>query len=253
MRSARFEFVRERVVGSLFKGNRADHVAAALIGWHLLKQTCLAIEDADASRSIQLVPGEGIKVTIQFLDINRHMGSGLRSVDQHGNSLAVCTLDDFPHGIDCAERVRDMGDRHEASLATEQPFEFPENHFPGVIDWNNAQESALLLAKHLPGNDVRMVLQCRNEDFVSRSDAGSAVRLRYEIDSFGRAANKNDFSRTLSVEEALHLDAGLLIAPRGTLAELMDCPVDIGVVRAIEAADCLNDHLGFLAAGCIIE
>ena len=77
------------VVGGLLEGDRADHVAAALIRRHRFEQRGLAVEHADAGGPEQLVPGEGVEIAVERLHVDRHVRHGLRAVDQHRDAARV--------------------------------------------------------------------------------------------------------------------------------------------------------------------
>ena len=70
---------------------------------HLLKQRCLAVNDAAPRWRKHLVAGKGVKVAIQILNINRQMRSALRAINQHGHAHLVSACDNLFHRIDCAE------------------------------------------------------------------------------------------------------------------------------------------------------
>ena len=98
----------------LLEGDRADHVAAALVRRHRFEQLCLAVEHADAGGPEQLVPGEGVEIAVERLHVDLHVRHGLRAVHQHRNVPrgAPCSIISA-HRIDRAERVRDVRERHQ--------------------------------------------------------------------------------------------------------------------------------------------
>ena len=73
----------------LLEGDRADHVAAALVGRHRLEQRGLAVEHADAGRAVHLVAGEGVEVAVERLHVDRQVRRRLRAVDQHRHAARV--------------------------------------------------------------------------------------------------------------------------------------------------------------------
>src|SRR5258708_7473726 len=70
MGRAGLKFVRQLVVDRLLEGHRTDHVAAALVRRHRIQQSGFAIQNADASGTINLVTGKNVEVTIQSLHIH---------------------------------------------------------------------------------------------------------------------------------------------------------------------------------------
>src|SRR5215467_124118 len=79
------ELVRQGVIQRLFECDRADHIAAALIWRHLLKQFFFSVEDADAARTVNLVARDRIEVSIQLLDVDLDMRRSLGPVDEYEN------------------------------------------------------------------------------------------------------------------------------------------------------------------------
>src|SRR5205814_1406223 len=86
----------------------------------------------------------------------------------------------------------------------DQLFELVEQQFATIVDRRHAQPPALLLTKHLPGNDVRMMLHGRDEDFVPSADVSAAIGLRNQVDSLGRTANEDDLFRPSCIHELLY-------------------------------------------------
>ena len=117
VRRARLELVGQDVVRRLLEGDRADHVAAALVGRHRLEQLRPPVEDADARRAVHLVRGERVEVAAELADVHGELRDRLRAVDEDRDAARVGDLDDPPHGDERAERVRDVGDRDDAACA----------------------------------------------------------------------------------------------------------------------------------------
>src|SRR5262245_23344312 len=69
-RRAGLEPVGRDGVGHLILGHIADHLAAALVGSHGLEVLLLAIEHADAGRTVELMAGEGIEIDVEVLDVD---------------------------------------------------------------------------------------------------------------------------------------------------------------------------------------
>ena len=116
--------------------------------------------------------------------------------------------------IDGAERIRDMADGDDLGLAAPSSFSnSSSNQLALLIDRRNPQLRALLLAQHLPRNDVGVVLHRRDQHFVTRADMRPAIGLRHEVDGFGRAAHKDDLARHARHAETLALTCALLRIP----------------------------------------
>ncbi len=63
-----------------------------------------------------------------------------------------------------------------------------EQQFAGVVARYHAQSGALFLAQHLPRNDVRMVLELREDDLVAGADESATEPVHHQIDAIGGAA-----------------------------------------------------------------
>src|SRR6266545_4892837 len=64
----------------------ANHFAAAVEWRHGREVFALAVQRANAGRSVQLVTGDDKKVAIDVADVDIHMNGRLRAVDEHRNS-----------------------------------------------------------------------------------------------------------------------------------------------------------------------
>ena len=93
------------------------------------------------------------------------------------------------------ETIRVRGVRSRSSAAT--------STLPSSSMRRHGEPGALLLAQHLPGHDVRVVLETRDEDLVAPADPRPAVRLRHEVDRLGRAPDEDDLLRLGGVQKAL--------------------------------------------------
>ena len=92
-------------VGRPLERDGADHVAAALVGRHLLEQLASAPQHADAGRAEELVAGEDVEVAAEGLDVDGGMADPLRAVDENARADFLCLSDDARDVDDRAERV----------------------------------------------------------------------------------------------------------------------------------------------------
>ena len=83
-------------------------------------------------------------------------------------------------------------DRHDLRARRQQRRVLVEIEFAGVVDRHDAQRRAGLLAHQLPRDDVRVMLQPREDDLVARPQHVPAVTLRDEVDAVGRALGQDD-------------------------------------------------------------
>ena len=120
------------------------------------------------------------------------MGSGLGAVDEHGHAMAMGYGYHFFHGIDGAQHIRHVCQRHEAGLLGEEVGIFVEVDFSFVAHRHHSNAYALILPDELPGHDVAMMLHGGEYDFIAIAEA-SAIGSRHQIDGFGGAAREDDF------------------------------------------------------------
>ena len=146
MRRSRLKLVRQFVVERLFKSDRADHVTAALPGRHGFQQFPLAVEDANSGGPVNLVTGKSIKITIERLNVNSKMRGRLRAIHQHRHIEAMRHLNHLAHRIHCAQGVGNVRNGDQLGFRTKQLLEFIQQQFARIIDRNNPQPGALLLA-----------------------------------------------------------------------------------------------------------
>src|SRR4051794_36322401 len=119
--------------------------------------------------------------------------------------------DDVLDRIDRAERVGDVRNRHDLRLRAEQLLQLVEPQLALVGHGNDAQVSLLLLAQDLPRNNVRMMLERRDDDLVAGVYMRAAKGLRDEIDGFGCATGEDNLAQATGVDELLRLETRLLV------------------------------------------
>ena len=102
VRCARFKFMRDHIVGCFFKSDRVDHVTATIGRGHFVKEFSLTVKDADACGTEHFMSGEGVKVTVQILNVNFGMCHRLSAVDQDYCILFMSGFNYFFDGIDCS-------------------------------------------------------------------------------------------------------------------------------------------------------
>ncbi len=92
------------------------------------------------------------------------------------------------------KRIRDMRNGRDPRAGPEQLLEFVEQQFAAIIDGSHAQLRAFFVAKHLPGNDVGVVLHRGDEHFIAAADVLAPIGLRHKVDGLGGAAHKDDLA-----------------------------------------------------------
>src|SRR5207248_3269973 len=113
-----------------------------------------------------------------------------------------------------AERVRDVADADELRSFVQERVELVEEKLARVVHRDDSQARALLLAEHLPGDEVRVVLHLGDDYLVAFADELSTVAVHDEVYAFGHAAHEYALARLARVDEALGLLARALVCAR---------------------------------------
>ena len=86
---AGLEFLGERGIRSLGETHCADHFSSAHIRGHSIKPFLLSVKDAGSGSSIKLMPGKGVKVAVQILDVNFLVNHALGAVNKYRNAVIM--------------------------------------------------------------------------------------------------------------------------------------------------------------------
>ena len=113
--------------------------------------------------------GEGVKIAADRAHVGGKMRHPLRPVDQHLGPVPVRQVRDSLHVVDGSEAVGQMHDRDDLRLPAGQDLlVLLQPQFAAVVHRDDAQLGAGLLAHHLPGDDVGMMLHGGDHHFVAR-------------------------------------------------------------------------------------
>ena len=162
-------------------------------------------------------------------------------------------LNHVAHRRDRTERIRDLSEGNDARARIEQLLIFVEQHVAAIIDRRDAQLGANLVAQHLPGNDVRVVLEIGDHHLIALADIAPAPGTRHEIDRFGRAASPDDGVIRRSVEETAHLLARGLEGVGRARRERVRCAMHVGILARIEIGDAVDHGLRLLRGRGVVE
>ena len=88
-----------------------------------LQHLAPSVEDADAGGRAQLVAREGVEVRPERGHVDRKVRGRLGAVQEDPRARRLRALDDLGHGVDRAEHVRDVGQRHEPGPAGDEALE----------------------------------------------------------------------------------------------------------------------------------
>src|ERR1043166_3918876 len=250
---AGLELVGDGGVGAALERDGANHRAAAEERVHLLQKLGPAVEDAAPGGREHLVAGDAVEVAAQVLHVNLDMRSALRAVNEDGDAQLVRARRNLLDGVDRAERVRDVADADELRALAEERVELVEQEFARVVHRDDPEARALLLAEHLPGDEVRVVLHLGDDDLVTLSDELAPVAVHDEVDGLGDAAHEDALARLARVQEPSRLLARALVGRGRLLAQVVDAAVYVRVLLAQVFRAALDDDARNLRRGRVVE
>ena len=161
--------------------------------------------------------------------------------------------DHFFHRVDRAECVRGVADGNDARALGEQLREFIDDHFAAVVDRRDDELRVLAFAEQLPRHDVRVMFDRRDQHFIAGTDVDETVRLRDEVDRFGRAAREDDFFFIARVDESLHRRARAFVCRGGDFAEIVHAAMDVRIFLRVIANDPIDHRLRLLRRRRVVE
>ncbi len=146
-----------------------------------------------------------------------------------------------------------MRERDDARARAEQPQIGVEVDDALPVDRRDADLRAGLCREELPGHDVRVVLELRDDDLVARREPRAAMGLRDEVDRLGRPAHEHDLGDGGGVHEAPHLLARTLVERGRLLRQRVHAAVHVGMVRAGVPGHRVDHRGGLLGGRRIVE
>ena len=252
-RCAGFKLERQLVVGGALKGNVLYHLAATLIGRHLLQQLLAAIHNSHAHRSIHLVTRKAVEVAPQLLHIDGKMRYCLRSVDQYRYPVAMGNVDYLSDWVDCTQCVAHVVHSHYACLLVQHSAQCLEVKHSVVVERDYSQFRPLPFASQLPGHYVAVMLHSRNHNLIALLQKALPERRCHKVDALGRAACKHYLVAVTGVDELLHRTPRLLILLGGLGRQIVRPAVYVAVQRLVIAAQGVYHRLRLLRRRCVVE
>lgn len=252
VRGAGFKLEGELGVGGAVERDVAYHLAATLVGGHLLEHLAAAVEHTDAAGAIHLVGREGIEIAAEFLDIDMEMRRGLGAVDEHRDVVGMRYLSHLADGVDGAQHVADVAERGHHGAFVEGGFIALDVEHTTLVNLHHPDSQTLLILNELPGHDVGMVLH-DGEDYLVAVAEGLAEACRHEVDGLSGAAGEDYLGGLAGVDIAAYLLAGLLLMVGGLLGEGVDPAVNVGLRRAVQVCYLVDHTVRGLRGGGVVE
>ncbi len=205
-----------------------------------------AVEDSDAGWPEKFVSAEHKKINIQATYVHPLMGDDLGRVqkDQGAGFLADKT-DHFIHRQDRTDGVGDGKKTHEFGFGRKKFLKLFEDEFATVVHRGRAKNGFFFFTDHLPRDDVGVVFQMGDKDFIAGLEMFPPPGVGYKIDALGGAVGENDFFPGLGVDEVFNFFPGVFIERRSLFTEGVDATVNVGGALTVVGCDCFDDLSGF--------
>ena len=197
--------------------------------------------------------GKGVEVAVEVLHIDRQVGHALGAVDDDDGAVFMRFGGDLFDRENCAERIGGVGDGDDFTALGKQFFEFVEEEFARFVDGGDLDRGALFFGEHLPGDDIGVVLDVRNDNLISGADMATAIALGDEVDGLGGASHEDDLGVFGGVDKLADAPARPLVGKGRLLAEEVDAAMDIGVFGGVETLHGVDDGQRLLGSGAIVE
>ncbi len=142
---------------------------------------------------------------------------------------------------------------HQLGAVAEHPLILVETQLSGVGDGDDLELRPLLVAHHLPGHDVGVVLHGGDDDLVSGPEVFPSVALGHEVDPLRGPPGEHDFVIVGRVQEPSHPVPAAIVGLGRHLAEEMDAPMHVGVLLGVIPGQGVNDDLGLLRGRGVVQ
>jgi hypothetical protein len=126
-----------------------------------------------------------------------------------------------------------MRHANEKSLVVDKIQHRIELDLAQVINRGNDQFRAGLLAHQLPWNDIGVVFEVSDDNFVTGLQARAAKALGNQVDGFGCTAGEYNFISGIGVNEIDYLVTCSFVRFGGTMAQRVYAPMNVGMVLAL--------------------
>jgi hypothetical protein len=143
----------------------------------------------------------------------------------------MCQADDFAHRQHGAQRIRHVGAGNDARAVTQLRSHAGHVDDAASVHGNDLDHRAVLLRCELPRNDVGVMLERGEQDFIAGLQSRPRIGLRHQVDGLGGAAREDDLACRRRIHEGADSFARAFEQPGGFLAELVHAPMHIGVVH----------------------
>lgn len=179
--------------------------------------------------------GERRVVHSQFVEVDRHVRHRLARVEHDERTDGACSSHQFLDGRDRAGHVGLVGERNDLHRVRQlQRIKIDPAVVGDAVPLERRTGSA---RKFLPGNEVGVVFEFGDDDFVARTDmAVEAIvteNVGHQIESLGGVLGEHQLVR-IRTHEGSDGGASILVRVSRLFCELMSTPVYCRVTRGQE-------------------
>ncbi len=239
-RRSRFEFPGKVVGGESVEADVADHLASAEERWHLLQKRTARPECSDAGWAKHLVTGERDEVCVPCPNVHGEVRDRLACVHECEGPGAMSGVDEGWNVGDRPKHVRHRAECKEAS-PIKQFVEIVEVELIGLGEPDPSDLDGAFPRKHLPGDDVGVVLEVGEHDRVTRHQVGARPRVGNEVDGLGGVADKDDLGGIQCPDESRDGYSPRLERRGCLLSDGVHTSVDIRIAHAVVGVHGIED------------
>ena len=167
--------------------------------------------------------------------------------------MSMSDGDQFFNRGDCTENVRNVSHGDKLGSLRKESFVVVELELTRGIARNHLDHGTRFFGNELPRNDVGVVFQDGNDDFVARLERGLHVSVCNQVNGFGRTADENDFLCRRSADKVTDNAACVLVSIRRSGGKRVRTTVDVRVFVFVVVLEAVNDLLRPLRCCSVIE
>ncbi len=196
--------------------------------------------------------GKGEKVTAERFHVDCEMRHRLGGIDEHDGALLFGESGHCHNRMDGAKGIRDPAESEDFGALVEQGLEGVLIEHAVIIAGDDFENRTSAFAGHLPWDDVRVVFEGRDENFIARLES-CAQAVGGEVDRVGAAASENQLIRIGATEVGGDRFSGSFIGCSRGAGEGVGAAVDVGIDGFVVGARGIEDGEWFLGGGGIVQ
>ena len=197
---------------------------------------------------------ERIEVHPQGAYVDIQVGRGLGAVEEdHRIGPFPDPPGDVGHGVDGAQGVGDVAQGDDPGPLGEEVVEVVEDPAALIVDLEIPDPGAGPVCQELPRDQVGVMLQDRQQDLVPLADVVHPPGCGDEVDPVGRSPGPHQLRGIPTPDPGGDLPPGRLEGVGRPSAQLVDAPMDIGVVPLVVGRHGVEHGPGLLGGRGIVQ